>query len=370
VEGQDPATTAGDAAGVAAAAPSRTAALRFTGSGGEYFRIWIVNLLLTVATLGIYSAWAKVRKLRYLYGNTALDGHALGYHGTPRAILRGRAIATVAIAAYLLAQQFFQPAAAALYLAFIVGLPWIIVRARQFSLRVTSWRGVRFDFNSSYGQAAAVYLLGPVLVGLSLGLLLPWFVRSRFRWLIDRSSFGTAAFRSDTTVGPYFGIAFKTLGIALVTLVVTMIGAGMIGVALGVSTPLSLDLLRGGAGAAVLFLVLGYVAIIGTVLVAGAYWRSRTLNYTLGRTMIGPHALRCGLRARRLAFIYATNMIGILLTLGLYTPFAVIRVWRYQAESASVTFQGTADEFIAAQVAVPRATGEELGDLLDVDMGL
>ena len=26
---------------------------RFTGSGGEYFRIWIVNLLLSVVTLGI-----------------------------------------------------------------------------------------------------------------------------------------------------------------------------------------------------------------------------------------------------------------------------------------------------------------------------
>ncbi len=31
---------------------------RFTGNGGEYFRIWIVNLMLTIVTLGIYSAWA------------------------------------------------------------------------------------------------------------------------------------------------------------------------------------------------------------------------------------------------------------------------------------------------------------------------
>ena len=47
----------------------------FRGNGGEYFRIWIVNLLLTIVTLGIYSAWAKVRRLRYFYGNTYLDGH-------------------------------------------------------------------------------------------------------------------------------------------------------------------------------------------------------------------------------------------------------------------------------------------------------
>jgi len=35
--------------------------LRFTGTGGEYFRIWIVNLFLTVLTLGIYSAWTLLR---------------------------------------------------------------------------------------------------------------------------------------------------------------------------------------------------------------------------------------------------------------------------------------------------------------------
>ena len=41
--------------------PAHVAALTFTGRGGEYFRIWVVNLLLTLITFGLYSAWAKVR---------------------------------------------------------------------------------------------------------------------------------------------------------------------------------------------------------------------------------------------------------------------------------------------------------------------
>ena len=49
--------------------------LEFRGSGREYFRIWIVNLLLSILTLGIYSAWAKVRKKKYFYRNTLLDDH-------------------------------------------------------------------------------------------------------------------------------------------------------------------------------------------------------------------------------------------------------------------------------------------------------
>ena len=48
----------------------------FSGKGGEYFRIWIVNLALTILTLGIYSAWAKVRRLQYFHRNTALIGNS------------------------------------------------------------------------------------------------------------------------------------------------------------------------------------------------------------------------------------------------------------------------------------------------------
>ena len=57
--------------------------IRFVGSGSEYFRIWIVNLLLTIVTFGLYYPWAKVRKLRYFLGNTHVDGHAMDFHGQP-----------------------------------------------------------------------------------------------------------------------------------------------------------------------------------------------------------------------------------------------------------------------------------------------
>ena len=68
----------------------RTLPLAFTGNTGEYFKIWIVNVFLTVLTLGIYSAWAKVRNKRYFYGNTLLDGAAFEYHATGRQLLPGR----------------------------------------------------------------------------------------------------------------------------------------------------------------------------------------------------------------------------------------------------------------------------------------
>ena len=47
---------------VAAHPGNRAVSLRFTGQAGEYFSIWIVNVCLSIVTLGIYSAWAKVRR--------------------------------------------------------------------------------------------------------------------------------------------------------------------------------------------------------------------------------------------------------------------------------------------------------------------
>ena len=80
-------------------APPRSP-VRLSGTGAEYFRIWVVNLLLTLVTFGVYSAWAKVRKTRYFCQNTRLDGHAFDYHGAPLAILRGRMLAAVLLVAY------------------------------------------------------------------------------------------------------------------------------------------------------------------------------------------------------------------------------------------------------------------------------
>jgi len=60
----------------------RTYPFEFHGKTGEYFKIWIVNLFLTIVTLYVYSAWAKVRTKRYFYGNTTVDGSSFEYHAT------------------------------------------------------------------------------------------------------------------------------------------------------------------------------------------------------------------------------------------------------------------------------------------------
>ena len=58
---------------------SSTLNFEFHGNGMEYFRIWIVNIFLSIVTLGIFSAWAKVRREQYFYGNLRLGEQHFAY---------------------------------------------------------------------------------------------------------------------------------------------------------------------------------------------------------------------------------------------------------------------------------------------------
>src|SRR5512142_1603446 len=101
----------------------------FTGTGWEYFRIWIVNLLLTIVTLGIYSAWAKVRRMQYFYRNTRLADASFDYHGDPKAILKGRFIAFALLLVYNLTLKFNPILGLVVGLLLGLAMPWLLMRS-------------------------------------------------------------------------------------------------------------------------------------------------------------------------------------------------------------------------------------------------
>ena len=117
---------------------------KFTGNAGEYFRLWIVNLLLSIVTLGIYSAWAKVRKKRYFYGNTWMGDSNFDFHGNPFSILKGRIIAVIALAIYSGAGYYSPRVGGVLFLLLVLASPWFIARALAFNARYSSYREIRF----------------------------------------------------------------------------------------------------------------------------------------------------------------------------------------------------------------------------------
>lgn len=184
----------------------KTTQVEFTGKASEYFGIWIVNLLLSLLTLGIYSAWAKVRRKKYFYHHTQIDQVGFDYHAKPVSILKGRLIAFALFLAYAFGGELnlFIPMIAVAI--FVLALPWLVVRASIFNARNSSHRGLRFDFVGKVGKAAKIYLLLPVLAVLSLYLAWPYVDHQRNQFLVSNHRFGLSAFDFKAKVSSFYRV--------------------------------------------------------------------------------------------------------------------------------------------------------------------
>src|SRR5450830_892432 len=185
----------------------------FTGKAGEYFGIWIVNLLLSIVTLGIYSAWAKVRCKKYFYNNMLIDGVGFDYHANPIAILKGRIIAFVLFVAYSAFSKFSPVLAGMLMIAFFLAIPWIVVRGMTFNARNSSHRGLRFDFDGKYSQAIRIFIGYPFLILITLGLALPFVAQRSQKFIFDHHKFGLSHFQMNALVKDFYMIYLKLLGV-------------------------------------------------------------------------------------------------------------------------------------------------------------
>ena len=340
--------------------------LKFTGDGKEYFRIWIVNLALTIATLGIYSAWAKVRKQRYFYSNTLLDGSAFGYHAEPLKILKGRIIALLFVGIYFAAVRTSFKATLAVIVLIGLVTPWLFVKSRMFTSRVSSWRGIRFNFREDYRGAYATLLGNLALVVITFGILAPRLTWARYKFLVSRTSFGDEEFTCDARVGKFHSTYWKAIGMtfgvvaAIGVLAAILIPALHLGKAAQVPKWAALSLSYG-------LIFLNY-AIIGPVVLG--FTHARNLNEVLNHTRVGPHRLAGTFRAATLVGIYLRNVLLIIVTAGIYIPWAHVRVARYRCESIALEAQGSLEHLSAsAAKAVPGAALEELGSFFDLDFG-
>ncbi len=308
--------------------------------------------------------------MRYFYGNTRIAGHAFGYHGEPLVILKGRLLGALALAIYVGLGQFVPAAAIFLLVAYLVLVPWVVTRARMFQMRMTSWRGVRFEFEADYAGAFKTLFLAPVLSALSLGIAMPWAVRLRYQWLIENTAYGSSYFKLDIGLKPVAFVLLKTLGVALLAMLVSFGGI----MALGAFAAFTFDPETATPDQIQAQLMLAIIPMYLLYLIGGyivyAFWRRSILNLMLPASQVGPLRLQCALSARKLAWIYLTNIAGIIVTLGLFTPWARVRAAKYLLESTGYVAEGPIEAFVAIQAEKTSAVGEEVGELFDVGIGI
>lgn len=319
----------------------RVSPLEFTGNGKEYFGIWIVNILLTILTLGIYSAWAKVRNNQYFYGNTLIEGASFQYLASPITILIGRAIALVAVILYAVVNHFSIVGGLLLLLALLIATPWMITRGLRFNAINSSYRNVRFNFEGTYGDALKITLLWPILNALCLGLLTPMLSRKTHEFLVAGSRYGTSRFRFEGNNATYYLFFGKGLLIGLAFIVAFFL----------------LQAVHTVLGSIVV--ACGYIALIG-------YFRAGLANLMLNNAELDGHRFESAQQALQLAWIYLTNSLLVVITLGLYTPWAKVRLAKYRAACTAMVIDGNLDQFTAAQVRRTNALGDELADAFDV----
>ena len=337
----------------------------FSGTGGEYFRIWIVNILLTVITMGIYSAWAKVRRMHFFYRNTRLAGAGFDYHGTPIAILKGRLIATMMFGSYYAASALSPIAGIIVFLVLISAAPWMISRSLRFRFYNTSYRGLRFRFTGTTADAYKVFLLLPIATVVTLGALGPMWHHQLKQYLHSNAWYGRTQFSFDAPVGSFYRVYFAALGLLL-----ALIAGGLLLV-----VPFMAGGFRaGGTTEGAVGFVIGVMAAIAIYLFASvamwAFTTARVQNLAWAHTQLGPHRFVSAIEARQLVFITITNLLGVLFTFGLFKPFAVVRVTEYLLTASTVVVHGNLNEFIAGEHVAVDATGEEAAEMFDIDIAV
>ena len=320
---------------------SRLAPVTFNGNGKEYFGIWIVNILLTIVTLGIYSAWAKVRNHQYFYGNTQIEGASFQYLAKPITILKGRLIAVAVLIVYSITSNLFPIGGLILLLALLFAIPWIIIRALRFNALNTAYRNVRFDFSGAYLNALMITLVWPILNVLCLFLLTPMIARKSHQFVVGGSSYGTSPFELEGDYRQYY----------------LFFGKGLL-IILGFVLLSALVSFASAIGAYIVAMV-GYLAIFG-------YFKAGIANLMFNNATLDQHRFESRLEPVQLAWIYLTNSLLIVLTLGLFIPWAKVRLAHYRAACTHMVIKGDLNHFVAAESKRTSALGDELGEAFDV----
>ncbi|MGE0231077.1 MAG: YjgN family protein [Flavobacteriaceae bacterium] len=347
----------------------------FSGTAREYFGIWIVNLLLTLVTLGVYSAWAKVRRLRYFYGNTFLDGHNFDYHARPVQILIGRIIVIVLLIGYNILVSI-TPIAFVLLIPYALGFPWIINKALRFSARMTSHRNIRFGFEGNYWSAFFAFIIMPLAAFVTAGFLAPLASREVSNYIGNNMRFGNAPFATAVRLRPLYRNWFASIGFGLIWLVAAIAtGAAIGGILFAVSGTLGLN----GASSEEIaknpvIVTVGTISAIGlysTFFFGYFFYQCGVRNLAYQATVLqGEHPLHSDLSRGRYVWILISNAFIILATVGLMRPWAAIRSWRYKSEHTALSASAPVSEIVAASEREGNVATAEFLDIEGIDFGL
>lgn len=389
--------------------------LQFTGQGGEYFRVWIVNVLLTIITLGLYTPWARRRTAQYFYGHTVVAGSPLEFTAQQRRMVVGFLVLLGITVAYQIAANTGQDLVAGL---FILGgallAPFIWGSAMRFRLGNTRWRGLRLQFTARWAEiyraSWPVFAFALIWIVVSYGLHSMWqdipvdpargrrlpgqitapmwgllvlglvlsvlcVIRLEYNYrslLVLRTRLGDEPGRWKPVYMDFVKIWLATVAVFILCAVLL---SALVAAAAGGIVAWAAVARSGGFGlflflAIIVAFVVGLFMVLVATAPARAYREARMFQLMWDNVGLSRIArFKCQLRTGSYVALRLRNMLFTALTLGFFRPFAMVSEYRMKLESVTLYVKGGLDQVAGRLVEQQRdGIGDALADAAGLDL--
>ncbi len=278
----------------------------FRGTGFEYCKIWLVNLLVSLLSAGILYPWAQVRSLRYFYQHTHLDNTEFQCTSNPQKIFLMQFL-LVAYLAALIYSFFFTPFYFLMGIIILLGvLPFYWFKRSHLLYKDSFYHDVNFNQKTTLRDAYVIALGWPLLVVLSAGLLAPYAVFKMQQYWVQTKSLGNYAFSFNAKPRQYF-VVLPSLVMAECVSVMCLYWKQ-------------------------------HLAFWGIALIISVVWLLLFLRWRVALVNLRWNGVRSGLgyfvstwSLRSYSKLVITNLLLCVVSLGFYWPWAKVRTAQYKA---------------------------------------
>ncbi|MCC7030968.1 MAG: DUF898 domain-containing protein [Chitinophagaceae bacterium] len=311
----------------------RNYSLKSIAEGAELFKIWIVNLLLQIVTLGFYYPWGKANQLQYLYGHTVFENDPFQFHGTGKEMFVGfiKAILCIVVIVGIFTMLTFMGFQVLAFLVYILSLtaiiPLVIHGSYRYRMSRTSWRGIRFGYRGDKKELYGIFIKGLLLTLVTFGIYGSWFVISIRNYVLSHIRIGNGKFRYSGDGTDFF----------------------------------------------VLNLV-GYLLTLVTLGIYGFWWQKNLFEYYVNHLTIenGEERIYFKSNATGGGFfsLLVVNLLMVIFTFGLATPWVIVRTLRIVFDN--IELQGDLDlnKLVQTEDNFTDATADDMADFFDFDLAI
>ena len=179
---------------------------------------------------------------------------------------------------------------------------------------------------------------------ISLGILFPWWEKRRKEFYVGNIRFGISEFSCN----PQVRFFYETAAMIIVVFIFWIVSFIFFGATFG---------------PVLVFLIYPIVGILG------AYWFSKITNHIFENTQLDGVRFKSELDTFELLRLWIVNILLLVFTFGLATPWVMVRNARYRISKTKVIAENI-DSFIADQSEKISGVGEEIGEAFDIDLAL